>query len=336
MSIKFISKDHLVQHRDKIAFPRNFRLSDHVKEIRQGSEHVYEFIGTDSFGSEWQERRRYEVDAGRVEEPILYLPIYEEVRDASLPALVEIHRMGPGGVVLEEIFEGGEVKFASVTSSEVSVRIRHYGVGIEYSKDLVVFNQTWNVPIIERAAGIAYNALLNHVHFSPILDATYGAGNQTAGNPAGENIVEDFMLTIQDAITASKTDTTNPRRGPYVLLISSAQMFLVEQALTRVPQQGVTRQSSAIDMIRSVIAYDGWTGTRGGKTTTYDGVTAGKAYLISQQYRGIDFVSYMKQDFGLDGQDNDASRFMFQNTYDAYFGVYADPTRAVQEITWSL
>jgi hypothetical protein len=332
---KIYSKEHLAQQRAKIAFPRDFRLQDHVRELRdQSGGHVYEFIGTDSFGAEWNERRRFEVDAGRVEEPVLYTPIYEEIRDASLPQNIAISRIGPGGVVLEEIFEGGEVKFASVTSSEVTVRIRHYGVGIEYSKDLVVYNSLWRVPIIEREAGIAYNALLNHVHLSPFLTATYTAANQTGPNPGGDTLVEDMMLTIEDAIVASKTDTTNPRRGPYVLLISSAEMFLVEKALQRVAQQGIARQSSAIDMIRSVIAYDGWTGTRGAKTTTYEGVTAGKAYLISQQYRGLDHVSYVKQDFGMDGQDNDASRFMFQNIYDTYFGVFSDPLRSTEEIEW--
>jgi len=335
MTIKIYSKEHLAKQRAKIAFPRDFRLQDQVREIRDpNGGHVYEFIGTDTFGAEWNERRRFEVDAGRDEEPVLYTPIYDEIRDASLPENISVFRIGPGGVVLEEIFEGGEVKFASVTSSEVTVRIRHYGVGIEYSKDLVVYNQLWRVPIIERQAGIAYNALLNHVHLSPILNYTYTATNQTGPNPSGDTLVEDMMLTVEDAIVAAKTDQTNPRRGPYVLLISSAEMFLVEKALSRVAQQGIARQSSAIDMIRAVIAYDGWTGTRGSKTTTYAGVTAGKAYLISQQYRGVDYQSYMKQDFGLDGQDNDASRFMFQQVYDVYLGLFADPGRSVEEITW--
>lgn len=335
MTIKIYSKEHLAKRRPTIPFPRNLRLQDHVREIRQPhGDDVYEFIGTDTFGQEWNERRRFEVEAGRDEEPVLYTPIYNEIRDPSLPELIPIFRIGPGGVVLEEIFEGGEVKFASVTSSEVSARIRHYAVGIEYSKDLVVYNQMWRVPIIERQAGIAYNALLNHVHLSPILNHTYPAGNQTGPNPAGDTLVEDFMLTIEDAITAAKTDTTNPRRGPYVLLISPAQMFIVEKALMRVPQQGVARQSSAIDMIRNVIAYDGWTGMRGNKSTTYPGVTAGKGYLISLQYQVQDFMSFMKQDFMLDGEDTDASRFMFQQVYDVYFGMFADPGRSVQEITW--
>ena len=38
---------------------------------------VYEFIGTDSFGTQWADRQRYEIDAGRDEEPMVYTPIYD-------------------------------------------------------------------------------------------------------------------------------------------------------------------------------------------------------------------------------------------------------------------
>src|SRR5690606_26720258 len=177
---------------------------------------------------------------GRDQVPLLYTPIYREIRDANLPRNISIQRIGPGGVILEEVSEGGEVKFASVQSSEAAVRIRHYGVGLEYSKDLVVFNELWGVPIVERQVGIAYNALLNHIHFSPILTASYTAANQTAAVTTGATLTEDYFLTIEAAITAGRTDTTNPRRGPYALLVSSANLFTVEKALTRVPQQGVT------------------------------------------------------------------------------------------------
>lgn len=330
---KFYSKETLQKNKEKIAFPSNLRLKDHLTPL-QGQRDVYEFVGSDSFGSEWNERRRYEVDAGRDEEPILYTPIYNEIRDASLPESIPVYKVGPGGVVLEEINEGGEVKFASVTSSEFSVLMKHYGVGLEYSKDLVVYNQLWRVPIVERQAGVAFNALLNHIHFNPILTATYGAANQTAGNSSGATTVEDYMLTIEDAIVNSVEDTTNPRRGPYALLINSNVQFTVEKALSRVAQQGVQLQSSAIDQVQSVIAYNGWTGTRGSKSTTYSGVTSGKAYLISLQYRDQDFQSYMKQDLMEHGMQEDVSRFMTQVVWDTYFTAYANPTAAVEEITW--
>lgn len=333
---KIISKATLAQQKAKIAFPKNFRLGDHLRELAGAggsSKRVYEFIGSDSFSDEWNQRQQFEIDAGRDEEPILYTPIYDVINDPNLPEVVNIYKIGPGGVTFEQIYEGGEVKFVTVSSSSESVTIKHYGAGLEYSKDLVVFNRLWDVAIVERQAGIAYNALLNHLHLYPYISYSYSSANQTAAVTSGATDAEDILLTLEAAIIAAKSDTSNPRRGPYNLLISSTDMFRVERALTRVPQQGFTQQSSAIGMIQNVIVYDGWTGTRGGKTTTYAGVSANKAYLIDTANRMFDAKSYMKQDLQLDGEDTDASRFMTQRIYDTYFGVYTNVLRSTEEVT---
>lgn len=338
MTIQFYSRDLLVKNKKKIDFPRGFRLEDHVRPVSEpnpAGHRVHEFIGTDTFGSEWQTRQLYEVNAGRDEEPILYPPLYDILEDSSLPQNVTVNQLGPGGVVFEEVFEGGEVKFSGIGSGQYTVPIRHWATGLEYSKDLVVFNSLWNVPVIERQMGIAHNALLNHLHLSPILTYSYGAGNQSAAVTSGATSTEDWLLTIEAGITAARTDTTNPRRGPYYLLISSANAFMVERALQRVPQQGVALQAnSALQAIRGVIAYDGWSGTRQGKTVTYAGVTAGKGYLVSQQYRGQDFRSFVKQALMNEGMQQDISRFLTQSVWDSYYGVYANPVAAVEEITF--
>lgn len=336
MTIQFITRDQLSKSKPHAQFAPGLNLRDHLREIGQqpNGHRIYEFVGTDDFGAVWQQRQRFEVDAGRDEEPLLYLPIYDVVSDTNLPKNVSINKIGPGGVIFEEVFEGGEVKFTSVGSSEYTVPIRHWATGLEYSKDLVIFNELWNVPIVERQMGIAHNALLNHLHFGPILTYNYTANNQTAANTSGTTDEEDLALTLQDAIVASRTDSTNPRRGPYVLLVSSADLFFFERVLTRVPQQGFTKQPpSMLQAIRSVIAYDGWSGTRGNKTVTYQGVTSGKAYLINLQYRGQDFRSFEKQALANSGMQEDVSRFMTQQVWDSYYGVYANPERAVQEIT---
>lgn len=337
MSIKFYSRDLLTKSKDKIPFPPDFRFKDHVREIGKGNDgnHVYEFIGVDSFGTEWKTRQLFEVNAGRDEEPLLYQPLYDIVADSSLPKNVTVNQLGPGGVIFEEVFEGGEVKFSTIASGQLTVPIRHWATGLEYSKDLVIFNELWNVPLVERQMGIAHNALLNHLHLSPILTYSYGGANQTAGNSTGATTVEDWLLTIEDAIANARADTTNPRRGPYYLLVNGAQVFTVEKALQRVPQLGTTVQAtSALDAIRGVIAYDGWTGTRGNKSVTYSGVSSGKAYLISQQYKGQDFRSFEKQALQNEGTQEDISRFLTQSVWDSYYGVYANPLRSVEEITW--
>lgn len=336
MSFKIYSKALMAKQAAKVPFPKGLRLSDHLREIRDGggsNKRIYEFIGSDSFSDEWNQRQQFEVDAGRDEEPILYTPLYDIINDPNLPETINIFKIGPGGVVLEQIYEGGEVKFASVGSSTETVSIKHYGVGLEYSKDLVVYNRLWDVAIVERQMGIAHNALLNHLHLYPYISYSYAAANQTAAVTSGATDAEDILLTLEAAITTAKADTSNPRRGPYNLMISSADAFRVERALTRVPQEGFTLQSSAIGMIQNVVVYDGWSGTRAGKATSYSGVTANKAYLIDTANRMFDAKSYVKQDLQLDGEDMDASRFVTSRVYDLYQGVYTNVLRSTEEIT---
>lgn len=335
MAIRFHSKELMAKHRDRVQMPEGLDIRHHIRAAgAKNGQQVYEFIGTDNFGAEWQRRVRFEVDAGRDQEPILYRPIYSEINDPSLPKNVSIQKIGPGGVVFEEVFEGGEVKFVTVGSSEESVAMRHFGAGLEYSKDLFIFNELWNVAIVERQAGIAHNALLNHLHLNPILTYAYAAANQTAANTNGDSIPENYLLTLEDAITNAKADGTNPRRGPYVLLVSSSNIFTWERALFKVTQEGFTKQSSAIDAIRDVIAYDGWTGTRGKLQTTYSGVAANKAYLIDTANRDADFISFVKQ--GLDSVmgNPDVSRFIMEQViWDLYYAVYSNPLRAVEELS---
>jgi hypothetical protein len=331
------SRDLLHKDKPMIPFPAGIRLADHMREVRKEGDghHIYEFTGTDSFGPDWYRRQRYEVDAGREEEPTLYGPIFNTVSDASLPKIIDVDTMGPGGVVFEEVFEGGEVKFSHVQQGQFSTSIRHWATGLEYSKDLVLYNETWNIAVIERAMGIAHNALLNHLHFGGILGYTYPAASKTAAVTAGVTATEDWLLTIEAAITHSKADPVNPRRGPYTLLTNSGTVFNLERTLMRVPQQGVSIQApSALSAIRNIIVYDGWTGRRGLKDVTYPGVPSTKAYLISQQYLGQDFRSFEKQSLQNEGTQTDLSRFMTQTVWDSYYGVYSNPLRSVEEITW--
>jgi len=338
--IQIYSKAALAQSREKAQFPANLRLTDHMREVNSlaSGHRVYEFVGTDSFGSQWADRQRYEIDAGRDEEPIVYTPIYDVVSDTSLPKNVTVNTMGPGGVVFEEVFEGGEVKFSGIASGQYTVPVRHWGTGLEYSKDLVMFNEFWSVPIFERQMGVAHNALLNHLHLSPIITytttPTYPASNKTAAVTGTQGIADSYLLTIEAAIAHASADATNPRRGPYTLLVATGNSMTFERALQAVPQLGVSRQtSSVLAAIRSVIAYDGWTGTRGFKVTTYPGVATGKAYLISQQYRGQDAISFEKQSLQNEGMQVDISRFLTQSVWDSYYGVYCNPLRMVEEVT---
>jgi len=334
--VKIITKELLGKQRPQATFKPGVDLSKEIKVREQGPLSVAEFVGAGDFAAAFYTRQQYEVDAGRDEEPILYGSIYNVVNDPNLPETLNINTLGPGGMVFEEVKEGGEVKFVTVGEGSKSVTIKQYGLGLEYTKKLFMFNQTWALAPIERWTGIAFNALMNYLHFYPILNYSYAAANQTgAYSLAGLTLEELYLRTLEDAITNSVADTTHPRRGPYALLIATGQMFMVERALQRRLQDGIDVRSSAVNRIQNVIVYDGWTATRGKKTTTYPGVTSGKAYLVSKQYASTDFQSYVKQALQSQRGDGDLSRFIVEQVvYDSWFGIYSDPAAAVEEITW--
>jgi len=333
-----IYKDLLAKERPKATFKEGFDITKHIRITNSGGVAVAEFLSTGNFATQFFERQRYEVDAGRDSEPILYDRIYDVTVDPSLPRLIPTNTLGTTGVVFELINEGGEVKFASIGQGSKSIEILHYGVGLEYNEDLFIYNELFRLPMLERNFGVAYNALLNHIHFKPILDYSYGAANQTAGSSLtftdAQTLPERYLRTFEAAITASVEDKNNPRRGPYVVLCSTSDVFTIERALQVVQQQGFSVQSSAIGRIQAVIAYDGWTGTRGKKQISYEGVDAGKCYLIDVANRSIDFQSWVKQPLRTQRGDGDLSRFIVEQViWDTRFGVFADPARAVEEIT---
>lgn len=320
-----------------VALDKVLRVADGNSGMPKGT--VAEFIGTKDFDAAWFQRQRYEIDAGRDNEPLLYPAFYSITVQSDLPQVIKIYTLGNAGVVFVRAVEGGEVEFASINTGTKNVELYHYAVGLEYSEDLFLFNGLWRVANLERQFGIAHNALLNHIHLSPILTYSYAAANQTAGGSLTNFAVtasmpEKYLRAIEAAMQNATLDQANPRRGPYVILCSIADLFTIERALQRVPQQGFDVQSSAIGRIQSIVAYDGWTGTRGAEVTSYAGVSAGTCYLVDVGNKDTDYQSYVKIPLRLRMGNPDVSRFIeAQSIWDTWFGVFADPIRSVEEIT---
>lgn len=323
-----------------IKFPNGFDLRNYVKqpndfEKRQGV--LGEFVSTNSFGTEWIQRQRYEVYAGRDMEPELWRALYVETMDSTLPKIIPVHRIGPGGVVFEAITEGGEVKFVSVQSSDFSVTLVDYAAGLEYSKDLVKYNQLWDVAIVERQAGIAHNALQNHIHFIPLINGSYstsggvGVRTETSASSMGSTLLEKYVSTVEDAVQQAKARKI---RGPYSIVTGSLNALKAQKSLLITIQDGNPERSPVNSQIQSIVEYDGWSGERGAKTTTYDGVADNVGYLVGLSDRANDFRSYQNQ--GLDmteGNPDVSRRIMAQMVWDLDRGVYCDTT-AVQKINW--
>lgn len=311
-----------------------WRLTEQKALDKDGKPRTYtvaEFLGTGDLTVNWTTRQAYEVYAGRDEEPLLYTGIYDIITDPNLPETLSVNRIGPGGVVLEQIEEGGEVKFASLEKSNFTVSQVQYAVGLQYTKNFMKYNRLWDAAMIERQVGIATNALLNHIHLYPIVSASLTGSAATAGSSVGSILLEKYLSTIEDAVTALKA---RKMRGPYAIITASGQFLKAANCLKLTLQDGGTARSEVISMIDSVIEYDGWTGTRGNKSTTYSGMTDGQARVVSLRDRVNDFRSYVSQDLMSTVGDQDASRFIEEETiWDMYLGAYCD-TAPLQKITW--
>lgn len=338
---KFISKETLIEANPpapKVGFKDGFDIRKVVK-LRSEENVLAEFIGTGDFAETWYRRQRFEVAQGRREVPILYTAIYDTVVSADIQMIEDVNRLGAAQVIFTERSEGGEVRFVTVTSSDITVRQSSYAVGLEYTKELVMYNRVWTVANVERAVGQAYNALLNHAHLAPFVTYSYPSSNQTDGTAlnafwATDEFPLKVLRTLEQAIIDSKADTTNPRSGGYVLLVSGQDFFTWERALTGVSQQTYQAQSSALGMLSAVVAYDGWQGKRGKVSVSYPGVSAGKAYLIHVGNRDEDFVSLMRQPLQSESGNAEVSRYIREQTvWDTHFGNYANVLGTTQEIT---
>src|SRR5690606_37344643 len=115
-----------------------------------------------------------DVELGREQVQLLYQPIYDAIRDANLPRTIDAKWALTGTVVFTEHIEGEEVKFGRLQAEQgPTARILTYTAGFEYTKEMRDFNEAFSIEILNRAIGEAYNALLNHIHLSPIISYTY-------------------------------------------------------------------------------------------------------------------------------------------------------------------
>ncbi len=330
--INIISTQKLQKFRDPLPFARGFDLKNvTVESDRPGV--LAEFIGTGDQAQAWNERRRYEMTSGALEEPLLYETIYTTEVNNQLPMILPIFKSGDFGVIMQLVVEGGEAKAISMSGTDLTVRQQQYAALLQYTKLMRMYNMLNLAVNAERAVGVATNALLNHAHLSPILTATYGADNQTAASAVGSTIQEKYINTLGDAIENSAADN---RRGPYDLIVTGANSVMVKRVLYPVPQQGITLQlPELLGDIENVIVYRGWSGTQGLKTATYAAPTAGKAYLVDKSRKMDNFYSMMKQPLMDEAGNADVSRFIEEQTvWDIHFGVTALPLNAVEEITW--
>lgn len=267
-----------------------------------------------------------DVELGRERVPLLYKEIYDFISDENLPEILDAKWAMSGTVIFMEHAEGQEIKFGSLRAEQgPTARIVTYTAGFEYTKQMIDFNRTFEVNILNRGMGEGYNALLNHIHLSPIISFNYKPANKTAFQGKEG---EERWVSIWRTLDAARSAAGTAKRQGSILLANSADQTAIQTALKGFTFNGTTY--AAIDGITTIIYYDGYSVTVGKKEHSYPGVTPGKAYLIRPK-RG--FKELLKRDLQIETTQGDLSRLVqAQMVGYAYRGVYAAIEENVQEI----
>jgi hypothetical protein len=279
-----------------------------------------------------------DVELGREQVPVLYTPIYERIQDPNFPQDFEAKWAQYGTVIFFEHLEGEEVKFGSLQAEKGPIaHIRGYAAGFEYTKEIQLFNQTFNLELLNRAFGEAHNAILNHLHLGPIIGYSYKAANKTGPvyvDETGKILADDtgshYILSLRATLRQALKDARVAKRPGTILLASSTDQEDIAEAMASFTIQATPYR--ALDGISDIIYYDGWTAKVGKKDYSYPGVTAGKAYLIRPK-RG--FKELIKQALQINATMGDITRLVeSQVVGDFWRGVFCAVDENIQEITF--
>lgn len=278
------------------------------------------------------EKVRIDVAFGLADIPLLYGPLYQRIAPAGgFPGgmyQVDEYTL-TGNVIFVQKFEGGEVQFGTLAKGSPAVgSIKTYAAGFEWTEDMIEFDRTWQIELNNQAFGRAYNALLNHMHLSPIIGGTYTGGNATAANATGATTAEKTNLTFQAAYQASVV--ASPRRTGTVLLASEANRFQIETALLTPVNDSAGNPLPNVP-INTIIYYDGESITVGSDVYAYAGVTSGICFLVFPQRKLKELVHH---DLRIDIGAADISRLVEgQQVGRTRRDLFANLTESVQKIT---
>lgn len=274
-----------------------------------------------------------DVNQGREDVPLLYGDIYDNLSSDTLPRNVDTNLLVEGEVVFLQRVEGGEVRFGTLSKgTPATVPIVNYSAAFEWTREAEMFDETWRIERFNLAYGRAYNALLNHLHLSPILTYTYTAANQT---PADATAGADLLTRTRNTILAALRTAADAGRPGSVLLIAGANRYQIADALAR-RYDNVGNQLPAVDEITTIVIYNGYTITVGEKTYVYTGVTTGRAYLIRPRRK---FMELVRTEGGrdmivlTDNQPDISRGIAAQMVAHTYRGSFADIPASVEEIT---
>lgn len=232
--------------------------------------------------------------------PPLYTEIYEEIKDKSFPASVEVKDVIGLRAAFGIVGDGEAVPLADFkVKSMGSAHFKTYATGYSVTEEWVEFNQFWKIEMANKALGEAHNAILDHIHLSPIFtaklekeaetDKWVGKTEEEKKASALTKIYNSLRQGIQEALKR------RTERGyifkPSVLICNSATSLDVMSAIKGETEKGKTFGS--IGMIDKIIIYDGWAGNVNGVKYDFAGPKNNEVYLVEPK-RG--FKALVKKD----------------------------------------
>lgn len=269
-----------------------------------------EIISTSEGGKQFVEKTNYDAFQGRENVPLLYKGIYTTLVNADFPEAIIAKGMGAVEIVFVKKMENENVRFGRIAAGEEQiVKFATYAAGIDVTEDMIEYNKTWEITEMAVAFGEAYNKLLNHLHLSPIISATYvtTAGGLSAQRTAQKDgtaqliaFATDIETTLTNALTVLGT------RNLFVLANSLDQVRL-ENAIASAlynDNQTPTVLRRTLDPANFVY-YDGDEVVVGEKEYVYDGVVAGAIIMgIAKK----NFREYIKHDLRLSPLEGDLNK----------------------------
>jgi hypothetical protein len=258
-------------------------------------------------------------------------------------------------VVFLNHLEGQEVRFGTTrTEQGPTVPIVTYSAGFEWDEDVEVYDEGWKVEAAGTAMGEAYNALLNHLHFDPLINFDYVTATNTTAlqvAPSG-NRLEAIRVTLRQALAdaAGKVDGFGRKAPirPTIALCNLATAYELNDALALIGdvsaignggsndlflgrQSDTAGPNPSVNQISTIIAYDGASMQMGNLAWNYGGMPDDVVLLIQPRKN---LFEYIKHDLRVDTErPADLSRLIAaQMVGRARRGLLAVPESAVWEV----
>ncbi|MGP1530056.1 MAG: hypothetical protein ACTTI3_06925 [Treponema sp.] len=182
-----------------------------------------------------------DIATGLAEHPTVYQYIFDIIENGEFPRNVLARDIVGAQAAFSIVNSGESIPLADFKlGKKETVELKTFAAGYSLSRDMVLFNEFWKIPQLNKALGIASNTALDHVHLSPIFTHSYSGKALTSKVSTSKSDLENVWLTVrkglQDAL--GRVNAHGYRLRPTVALCNSATAMDVEAAVNGMLQNG--------------------------------------------------------------------------------------------------